>query len=79
MATVANDPLPIEACAYSLAFQSGQLLEMLLLDQAAEAARRSGSSVIRAEHILSCIDEIPIDQFRMKLDERTTQASGEAA
>jgi hypothetical protein len=79
MATVANNSIGIAINAYDLAFRAGQVLQTLLLDRGAEFARQAGSSVITPEHVRASIDEIPIDQLRVKLDERPAEASGKAA
>lgn len=57
------DGLVVDVRASTFAFQAGQLVERLLLDRGLDLARQSGSSVVTAEHVESCINRALFDQL----------------
>ena len=79
MGAIASDRVLHDAFASDLAFHAGQELETLLLDRGAEIARCSGSSIVRAEHVLAAMDESIMDQLRIQLNERVKRDSRKAA
>ncbi len=70
MSSAVNDHVAVDVSASSFAFRAGQLLERLLLDSGIELARQSGTPIVTAEHVESCLnDDALFDQFQERVRE----------
>ena len=69
MAATVSDPVLVSSDASNLAFRAGQLFECLLVDRGIEAAHNSGSSIVTADHLESCLDQVLFDHLFRRLRE----------
>ncbi len=67
--TTVNDPIVVDSGASILAFRAGQLIESLLVDRGIELARKSGSSIVTAEYVESCLDQVLFDHLLRRVRE----------
>ncbi len=71
MSSTVNDPVVVDRGASNLAFRAGQLVESLLVDRGIELARKSGSSIVTAEHVESCLDQVLFDHLLRRVRENS--------
>lgn len=57
MSSAVTESVVVECRASDLAFRVGQLVERLLVDRAIELAIESGSPMVTADRVESCLDE----------------------
>ncbi len=69
MSSIANESVVVDSDASNLAFRAGQLVESLLVDRGIELARRSGSSIVTAEYVESCLDQVLFDHLLRRVRE----------
>ncbi len=76
MAATVNDPVVVDRSACNFAFRVGQMVESLLVDRGIELAGKSGSPVVTAESVESCLDQVLFDHLLRRVRE---SADGGAA
>jgi hypothetical protein len=69
MSTTVNDSVLVGRGAIDLAFRVGQLVESLLVDRGIELARKSGASIVTAEYVESCLDQVLFDHLLRQVRE----------
>ena len=69
MSSTVNDSVVVDSHASNLAFRAGQLVERLLVDRGIELAGNSGSLIVTAEHVESCLDQVLFDNLLRRVKE----------
>jgi hypothetical protein len=69
MSSTVDDSVVVDSHATNLAFRAGQLFERLLVDRGVELASNSGSSIVTAEHVESCLDQVLFDHLLRRMRE----------
>jgi hypothetical protein len=69
MPPTVSDPVVVDSAASELAFRAGQLVESLLVNRGMELARNSGSSIVTAENVESCLDQVLFDHLLRRVRE----------
>jgi len=69
MSSTVDESVVVASHASDLAFRVGQLVERLLVDRGIELARESGSPIVTAEHVESCLDQVLVDPLLRRVRE----------
>ena len=69
MTSTVNDPVVLDSYASNLAFRVGQLVERLLVDRGIELARKSSSTIVTAEQVESCLDQVLFEHLLRRVRE----------
>jgi hypothetical protein len=59
----------VDGNASNFAFNVGQWIERLLMDRGIELAGQSGSLIVTAEHVESCLDQVLFDHLLRRVRE----------
>ena len=80
MSSTVDDRVVVDLRASNFAFRASQMVERLLLDRGLEIARQSGSSIVTADHVGSCLDHVLLDQVLERMRESShDETAGEGA